>query len=55
MPSTPTQPALRFGRTLEDATGIREDDNPIIPCEHEKDAPILEVLGLLRARPTRRT
>jgi hypothetical protein len=47
--------AWQVGRHDPDTTGIREDDNPIIPSKNEKDAPVLEVLGMLRARPARGT
>lgn len=47
--------AWQVGRHDPDATGVRADDTPMIPSENETDAPVLELLGMLRARPARGT
>lgn len=42
--------AWEVGRHDPDATGIRADDDLIIPAAHKKDAPVLELLNVLRGR-----
>jgi len=47
--------AWQVGRHDPDAVGIDEDEEPIIPVEHETDAPVLDLLRLKRERSASKT